>query len=246
MKLIRCFDSVRTTRFHLVCALALALPATLLAQRPFAGTPARLPVDPSSQPLTQGRVSVMVEMKAAPAGAAYAEALKTAQAQYDAARVQALKNPTTQQSKAILAQKSVNVSPQAANQVRLTVQNLDQAQRQIMSALTGGNINGQIMFRAQRAYNGIAMYVSPDKIAAIQALPGVKAVHPMHPKYQTAAFSDVDFTGTKGAEKYAIVSGGHDGAISTGILTGPFSNYDCDIIYSQGAFLSYPDGFGLH
>src|SRR5205823_2012535 len=37
--------------------------------------------------------------------------------------------------------------------------------------------------------------VSPDKIAAIQALPGVKAVHPMHPKFQTAAFSDIDFTG---------------------------------------------------
>ena len=90
MKLIRCFESVRTTRFHLVCALALALPATLLAQRPFAGTPARLPVDPSSQPLAQNRVSVMVEMKAAPAGAAYAEALKTAQAQYDAARQVAL------------------------------------------------------------------------------------------------------------------------------------------------------------
>jgi general secretion pathway protein G len=60
-----------------------------------------------------------------------------------------------------------------------------------------------------------------------------------------AFFTDVNFTGSKGAEKYAIISGGHDGAISTGIFTGPFSNYDCDIIYSQGSFLSYPDGFGL-
>jgi type II secretion system protein G len=60
-----------------------------------------------------------------------------------------------------------------------------------------------------------------------------------------AFFTDVNFTGSKGAEKYAIVSGGHDGSISSGIFTGPFSNYDCDIIYSQGSFLSYPDGFGL-
>jgi len=60
-----------------------------------------------------------------------------------------------------------------------------------------------------------------------------------------AFFTDVDFTGAKGAEKYAIVSGGHDGTITPGILAGPFSNYDCDIIYSQGSFLSYPDGFGL-
>jgi subtilisin family serine protease len=139
----------------------------------------------------------MVEMNAAPAGAAYADALKTAQAQYAVARATALKNPRTASSKAILAQTSVNVSPQAANQIRVMVQNLDQAQRQIVPALTGGDIKGQVMFRAQRVYNGIAMYVSPDKIAAIQALPGVKAVHPMHPKFQTAAFSDVDFTGTR-------------------------------------------------
>jgi type II secretion system protein G len=60
-----------------------------------------------------------------------------------------------------------------------------------------------------------------------------------------AFFTDVDFTGSRAAEKYAIVSGGHDGVISSGIFTGPFSNYDCDIVYSQGSFLSYPDGFGL-
>jgi subtilisin family serine protease len=202
MKLIRCLNCVRPTRFHFlslsVCALvALALPATLMAQRPFAGTPSRAPIDPSSAPLSPDRVAVMVEMNAAPAGVAYAQALKTAQAQYDVARAQALRNPTTKSSKAILSQTSVTVSPQAANQVRLQVQSLDQAQRQIVPSLTSGNINGQIMFRAQRAYNGIAMYVSPDKIAAIQALPGVKAVHPMHPKFQTAAFSDVDFTGTR-------------------------------------------------
>jgi len=61
-----------------------------------------------------------------------------------------------------------------------------------------------------------------------------------------AFFTDVDFAGTRSASKYAIISGGHDGAISSGILSGPFTNYDCDIVYSQGSFLSYPDGFGLH
>ena len=137
----------------------------------------------------------MVEMKSAPAGVAYAQALKTAQAQYDAARATALKNPTLSSSKAILAQKSVNISPQATNQIRLTVQNLDQAQRQLVPALTGANIGGRVIYRAQRAYNGIAMYVSPDKIATIAAMPGVKAVHAMVPKVQTAAFSDIDFTG---------------------------------------------------
>src|ERR1700736_1330217 len=41
------------------------------------------------------------------------------------------------------------------------------------------------------------MVVPPNKIAQISALPGVKAVHPMHPKFHTAAFSDVDFLGTR-------------------------------------------------
>src|SRR5256714_604401 len=197
MKLIHRLNRVHFTRLNfLVCAaFALASASPLVAQRPFAGTPDRAPVNDFGQPLSQSRVAVMVEMNAAPAGTAYADALKVAQTQYDAARATALKKPTLSTSKAILAQKTVNVSPQAANQVRLTVQNLDQAQRQLLPALTGANIDGQVMFRVQRVYNGIAMSVSPDKIAAIQAMPGVKAVHPMHPKSHTAAFSDIDFTG---------------------------------------------------
>ena len=41
------------------------------------------------------------------------------------------------------------------------------------------------------------MLVSPDKISQIAAMPGVKAVHPMHPKSLTAAFSDIDFLGSR-------------------------------------------------
>jgi Subtilase family/PA domain len=43
------------------------------------------------------------------------------------------------------------------------------------------------------------MIVSPDKIAAIAALPGVKAVHPMNPKYLVTTFSDIDFLNTRPA-----------------------------------------------
>src|SRR4051812_45413131 len=52
------------------------------------------------------------------------------------------------------------------------------------------------MDRTQRAYNGIAISVSPDKIADIAKLPGVKAVRPMIPKHRTA-FTSVDFLGTR-------------------------------------------------
>jgi type II secretory pathway pseudopilin PulG len=47
---------------------------------------------------------------------------------------------------------------------------------------------------------------------------------------------------TTPASKYVIISGGSDGNISPGISEGAFSNFDCDIIYANGVFLSYPEG----
>ena len=44
------------------------------------------------------------------------------------------------------------------------------------------------------------------------------------------------------ANVYAIISGGKDGKIEVDAATGPFTNFDCDIVYSNGVFLSYPDG----
>ena len=47
---------------------------------------------------------------------------------------------------------------------------------------------------------------------------------------------------TKTARVYAIISAGKDGKIEADPTTGPFTNFDCDIVYSNGVFLSYPDG----
>ena len=47
------------------------------------------------------------------------------------------------------------------------------------------------------------------------------------------------------AQKYAIVSGGKDGILDTTSLPGPITNFDCDIVYSNGTFLSYPDGLTI-
>jgi type II secretion system protein G len=44
------------------------------------------------------------------------------------------------------------------------------------------------------------------------------------------------------ANVYAILSGGKDGVIADDPTSGPFTNFDCDIVYSNGVFLSYPDG----
>lgn len=44
------------------------------------------------------------------------------------------------------------------------------------------------------------------------------------------------------ANGYAIISGGRDGSVSTTVYLGPFASFDCDIIFSNGAFLAYPEG----
>lgn len=43
------------------------------------------------------------------------------------------------------------------------------------------------------------------------------------------------------ASTYVIMSGGSDGTISSGVYaTGAFTSFDCDIIFSNGNFLTYP------
>jgi hypothetical protein len=53
---------------------------------------------------------------------------------------------------------------------------------------------------------------------------------------------DHDWGASAPASRYVIISGGADQQISTGINEGAFTNYDCDIIYTNGVFLTYPEG----
>lgn len=165
----------------------------------------------------QSQVQVMVELQDAPAAVPYAAALQQAQAQADAARAYALAHPKARSSQAILSQpKLATVSASVARQIQGTVQQLDQAQRALVPALTAPDIGGKILFRTQRAYNGISMYVSADNISKIAALPNVKAVHVVHPKYATA-FTDIEFLGTR-AFWGAPFGGAHGETIKVGII----------------------------
>ena len=156
--------------------------------------------DGSDAPLSrQKNIPVMVEFLQAPAAKDYSEALRTAQAQVDAQRNYALAHPNLRSSKLLLSKPAVatTIGATAARQVAARVRDLDNFQKAILPNLTSKDIGGRVMFRSTRAYNGIAMVVPADKIAQIAALPGVKAVHPMHPKFRTSAFSDVDFLGAR-------------------------------------------------
>jgi len=53
---------------------------------------------------------------------------------------------------------------------------------------------------------------------------------------------DQDWGASSIAQRYVIISGGADQRISASINEGAFTSYDCDIIYTNGVFLTYPEG----
>ena len=60
-----------------------------------------------------------------------------------------------------------------------------------------------------------------------------------------ATYIDQPWGAKLAAEKYVIISGGKDGVIDTEQGQGAITNFDCDIVYGSGRFLSYPDGLNL-
>src|SRR5581483_122113 len=158
MKLIRCLPSfVSAIAVGLVLS-AISVTPTLLAQEDTASLPHGTVASGDLPASRQQLVQVMVELKDAPASTIYATALKQAQANYDAQRSYALAHPTLRTSQAFLKQASTTTSIQisltAANQVKTAVSKINQIQQNLVSSLTGANIGGKVMFRAQRAYNG--------------------------------------------------------------------------------------------
>lgn len=55
-------------------------------------------------------------------------------------------------------------------------------------------------------------------------------------------FTDQTWGSATPATRYAIISGGRDGALAATPVLGPTTNFDCDIIYSGGVFVAYPEG----
>jgi general secretion pathway protein G len=56
------------------------------------------------------------------------------------------------------------------------------------------------------------------------------------------AYTDQAFGGPTPARVYAIISAGKDLVVDSNPTLGAVTNFDCDIVYSNGVFLSYPDG----
>jgi len=60
------------------------------------------------------------------------------------------------------------------------------------------------------------------------------------------AFTELPWTDTGTAQRYIVASKGRDGIANTNQAAGPFTNFDCDVIYSNGTFITYPEGMQAH
>jgi len=58
-------------------------------------------------------------------------------------------------------------------------------------------------------------------------------------------YTDRAWEDTASAQKYVIMSKGGDNAFDDNALPGPFTSFDCDIVYGGGQFLSYPEGVAV-
>ncbi|GAB4214115.1 MAG: hypothetical protein OHK0022_52190 [Roseiflexaceae bacterium] len=103
----------------------------------------------------------------------------------------------------------------AINQAGLASQSqfakIDRSQRQLLAPLSG--LNAKVIYRVQRAYNGIAVTVDASKLSQIARLPGVKAIHPLITKklHHTGSVPLI------GAPQVWSQTVGSDKAIGTGV-----------------------------
>lgn len=97
---------------------------------------------------------------------------------------------------------------------------------------------GFSMPAAPLTYNDLSTLLAPTYMRNIPRLDGW--YHPLD-------FATDQPIGGPAAAEYAIRSPGRDGAFQTGPYTpGGTTNFDCDIIFSSGAFVTYPDGTQQH
>ncbi|HXI12325.1 MAG TPA: prepilin-type N-terminal cleavage/methylation domain-containing protein [Thermoanaerobaculia bacterium] len=56
------------------------------------------------------------------------------------------------------------------------------------------------------------------------------------------ADATIGTTGNTRAQTYMVRSGGRNGALEATTIEGATTNFDCDIVYSGGSFITYPEG----
>lgn len=127
--------------------------------------------------------------------------------------IQLADDPTAQVYAAALTRRASTAQATALAQDQF--RRVDQAQRSLLAAapLT----TAQIVYRTQRVYNGIGLYVDPALIPQIRSLPGVRAVHPL-PVYTIETLRSVPFLGAPALWDQVYPGGLTGESVSIGII----------------------------
>jgi type II secretory pathway pseudopilin PulG len=98
-------------------------------------------------------------------------------------------------------------------------------------------------------YNAAGGVMGASSPVTMEQLTGALAPRYMKDMPQTdgwgkpyLCFTDADWGSSTPATRYVIMSGGSDRATSNAVLEGPTTSFDCDIVYSNGSFVAYPQG----
>lgn len=99
-------------------------------------------------------------------------------------------------------------------------------------------------YNAAAGYFGVSEPVTMDDLSD-QLMPTYIKVLPQRDGWGRSftafvdqPWADANLTG----QRYVVASGGRDGVIDPSQVLGPFTNFDCDIIYTNGTFVAYPQG----
>jgi type II secretion system protein G len=96
-------------------------------------------------------------------------------------------------------------------------------------------------YSAAGALPGIPTSAMSNATLGSMLQPTYVKVLPIHDGWGNNWKYFVDTT-TGNAQQYAIVSYGRDGVADGSSTPGATTNFDCDIVYSQGTFICYPEG----
>jgi type II secretion system protein G len=99
-------------------------------------------------------------------------------------------------------------------------------------------------FNAAGTVAGISNIVNVDDLDTQLSPTYIKTMpHTDGWKHPFELYTDQPWGSSAPAPGYAIISPGRDGRFSNTVGTsGATTNFDCDIVYSNGAFLQYPQG----
>ena len=116
-----------------------------------------------------------------------------------------------------------------------------------MRSLAGGwearNVDAARYNAAGAGYSGIDQPVDAAVLEAALVPTYVKHV-PKNDGWERPMelFTDMSWGNSVPAGRYVIISAGADGNFDPGTAPGATTRFDCDIIYSNGTFVAYPEG----